>query len=147
MPSASIEFRGLKELKAAITRNPEQVKSEARDFLARGLAAYKRGINNDPWRVGGGSGGSPVSNDPRYPRRWQRQRSGNLRDTHTTEISGLEGRIGPNLGVAPYGVYVHEGTRRMKKRPWLDYVKKIKEGEIEKLFTSMLNNIVHDLAK
>ena len=143
----SIQWVGLKELRAAIARNPQKVLDEARYFLTRGLASYKSGIINDPWRIGGKGGGVPVSNDPRYPRKFQRQRSGNLRDTHITEINGLEGRIGPNLQLAPYAKYVHHGTRRMQGRPWLDYVKQNKEGEIEKLYRGMLNNIVGDLAR
>ena len=144
---AEIQWVGLKELRAARARNPQKVLDEARLFLTRGLAVYKAGIIRDPWRVGGRGGGSPVSNDPRYPRKFQRQRSGNLRDTHVTEINGLEGRIGPNLALAPYAKYVHHGTRRIQGRPWLDYVKQTKEGEIEKLYRGMLSNIVGDLAK
>lgn len=144
---AKMQWIGLKELRAAIKRNPQKVLDEARLFLTRGLAAYKAGIIRDPWRVGGHGGGSPVSNDPRYPRKYQRQRSGNLRDTHITQINGLEGIIGPNLATAPYAKYVHHGTRRMQGRPWLDYVKTTKEREIESLYRAMLTNIVGDLAK
>jgi hypothetical protein len=144
---ANIQWIGLKELRAAIARNPQKVLDEARLFLTRGLSVYKQGIIRDPWRVGGLAGGSPVSNDPRYPRKFQKQRSGNLRDTHITEINGLEGRIGPNLQTAPYAKFVHHGTRHMRGRPWLDYVKQNKEGEIEKLYRGMLSNIVGDLAK
>jgi hypothetical protein len=88
-----------------------------------------------------------VSNDPRYKRKYQKQRSGNLRDTHVTEINGLEGRIGPNQSAAPYARMVHGGTRRMQARPWLDYVKQNKDGEIANLYRQMLRGIVSDLAK
>ncbi len=144
---ADIHWIGLKELRAAIARNPQKVLDEGRRYLTRGLAAYKAGIIRDPWRVGGQGGGSPVSNDPRYPRAFQKQRSGNLRDTHLTEINGLEGRIGPNLQAAPYARYVHHGTKRMRGRPWLEYVRQNKKGEIESLYRDMLKNIVGDLAK
>ena len=143
------EFRwiGLKELKAAIARNPQKVLDEARRFLTYGLAAYKAGIIRDPWRVGGLGGGTPVSNDPRYPRSYQRQRSGNLRDSHMTVVNGLQGIIGPNLSIAPYAGYVHQGTRRMAGRPWLEFVKNTKDREIESLYRGMLQNIVGDLAR
>lgn len=143
----SIRWIGLRELKQAFDRSPQKVLNEARMFLTRGLAVYKSGIIRAPWRIGGSGGGSPVSNDPRYPRRYQRQRSGNLRDSHITQVSSLEGRIGPNLQAAPYARYVHHGTRRMQGRPWLDYVKTTKQGEIEQLYRRMLKNIVGDLAK
>jgi hypothetical protein len=144
---ADINFIGLKELKAAIKRSPQKVLDEARMFLTRGLAQYKAGIIKSPWRIKGPGGGSPVSNDPRYPRRYQRQRSGNLRDSHTTRINGLQGIIGPNQRQAPYAKYVHDGTRRMQGRPWLDHVQYSKKGDIERLYKEMLKKIVGDMAK
>lgn len=142
-----IQFIGLKELQAAVKRNPRVVLNEARNFISRGLAAYKSGIINNPWRIGGQGGGAPVSNDPAYFRRDQRQRSGNLRDSHVTRITGLQGSIGPNISAAPYARFVHEGTRKMEKRPWLDYVKQNKDREIKKLYRTMLGKVADDLAK
>lgn len=128
------EIKGIKELEAAIKRNPQVVLNEARNFLMRGTAAYKSGIKNSPWRVGGSGGGSPVA----------AFNGGNLRDTHRTEIRALTAKIGPS---AAYSGYVHEGTRKMKKRPWLDFVKTKKEKDIEKLYKDMLKNITADLAR
>ena len=151
MGKTEITLIGIKSLKEAIKRNPARVKARARTFLQRGLAVYRRGIINDPWRVGGRGGGAPVSNDPRYRtssnRGYQKARSGNLRDTHKTEINGLVGMIGPSTQAAPYAAMVHGGTRRMKARPWLDHTKTSKAGEIAKLYRGMLKEIVRDLAK
>jgi HK97 gp10 family phage protein len=143
----NIQIIGLKELKQAVERNPQAVLDEGRLFLTRGLAVYKAGIIRSPWRIGSRGGGAPVSNDPRYPRKFQKQRSGNLRDSHVTEVNGLEGRIGPNTSVAPYARFVHHGTRRMQGRPWLEYVKSAKDNEIQNLYRGMLKAIVGDLAK
>lgn len=147
MAQSEFKWIGLKELQAAIARNPQTVLDQARMFLTRGLAQYKQGIIRDPWRIGGRGGGVPVSNDPRYARKYQRQRSGNLRDSHITVINGLQGTIGPNTSAAPYAIYVHGGTRRMQGRPWLDYVKATQDGAIQDLYRKMLANIVSDLAK
>jgi len=151
MARTEIKIIGIKSLKEAIKRNPARVKTRARTFLQRGLAVYRRGIINDPWRVGGRGGGAPVSNDPRYRtssnKGSQRARSGNLRDTHRTQINGLIGFIGPSTQAAPYAKMVHDGTRRMKARPWLNHTKKTKAGEIGKLYRDMLKEIVRDLAK
>lgn len=143
----AVEFIGYKELSDAIKRFPQKSLDEGRLFLTRGMAVYKKGIIREPWRVGGIGGGSPVSNDPLYKRKNQKQRSGNLRDTHVTEISDLQATIGPNDQTAPYAKYVHEGTRRMMGRPWLDYIKRTKDPDIQKLYQAMLGNIVSDLAK
>jgi hypothetical protein len=150
--SESIKINGLKEFKAAVARNPQMVLGEVKNFLVRGLAVYKAGIIRNPWRVGGSGGGAPVSNDTRYSRKYQRQRSGSLRDSHVTEIKGLVGTIGPDTAVAPYAAYVHgvEGFPRKRAyqlRPWLDYVKEAKDKDIEVLYLKMLDNVTADLAK
>lgn len=131
---AEIRWIGLKELKAAVNRSPQKVLDEARRFLTRGIAAYKRGIIRAPWRIGGTGGGAPV-------------KTGHLRDTHFTRIDALQAVIGPDLQAAPYAKYVHHGTRMMQGRPWLEYVKSTQNPEIENLYRDMLKNIVGDLAK
>lgn len=133
---ADVRIIGLKELKKAVARNPKKVLNETRDFLSRGMAAYKRGIIRSPWRVGGSGGGAPA-------------KTGNLRDTHRTQINKLKAIIFPT---AKYAKYVHgiEGFPRRRTyqlRPWLDYVKKTKEGEIQRLYRNLLKNITSDLAK
>lgn len=129
----NVNWIGLKELQAAIKRNPQRVLSEARTYLTRGIAEYKRGIIRNPWRIGGIGGGVPV-------------RTGNLRDTHHTTISNLSAAIGPDK-FNRYAKFVHGGTRRMQARPWLDYVQREKEGKIEEHYRVMLTNIVRGLAK
>lgn len=131
---ADIYFIGLRELQAAVKRNPQKVLDEGRKFITRGLAALKAGIIRSPWTLRGTGGGAPV-------------KTGHLRDTHVTRINGLTGSIGPNQAVAPYARYVHHGTRRMPGRPWLDYVRQNKNGEIQDLFRGMLKEIVKDLAR
>lgn len=125
---------GLKELKRAVKRNPQKVLTETRNFLSRGIATYKQGIIRKPWEVGSSGGGAPVA-------------TGNLRDTHMTKISGLQATIGPNTSAVRYAEFIHKGTSRMKERPWLDHVKKTKEGAIRDLYLKMLKNITTDLAK
>lgn len=143
------EFIGLKELIAAIRRNPQKVLDSGRTFLSKGITTYKRAIIRNPWRMGGSGGGAPVSNDPRYSRRHQLQRSGNLRDTHQTEINGLQAKIYPTAKYAPY-VHGIEGWPRKRSyqlRPWLDYAKKTQAGVIQELYRVMLREITEDLAK
>lgn len=73
-------------------------------------------------------------------------RTGNLRDTHVTRISGLSASIGP-ASFVKYAKFIHEGTRRMESRPWLDYVKSTKEDKIQEHYRVMLTNIVKGLAR
>ena len=138
-----IKFIGIDSLKRAIDRNPRKALNETRLFLIQGMKKYREGVIRNPWRVGGTGGGAPVSNDPRYPRKYQRGKSGNLRDSHKTIISTLQGSIGPDT---KYAKYVSYGTRYMQPRPWLDYVKKNQDGAIQILYRTLLQNIVSDLS-
>lgn len=148
---SSVRFIGVKELKEAVTRHPQTVKRAIDIFLQRGIADYKRGINNNPWRVGGNGGGVPVSNDPRYRTKrnqnYQRARSGNLRDTHVVQRNALSAFIGPSLSMAPYAKMVHDGTRKMKARPWLDFVKEERAVLIQSHYRDMLKTISKSLSK
>lgn len=129
-----IEWVGLRELQAAVQRNPQKVLDETRTFLTRGLAVLKAGIIRMPWRIGGRGGGAPVA-------------TGNLRDTHITEVRGLTASIGVNMVAAPYAKYVHHGTRHMQGRPWLEYVRAASNSDIQNLYRDMLKNITGDLAR
>lgn len=131
-----IQIIGLKELQRAVRRNPTLVKQEARHFIVEGLKLYRETINSTPWRVGGSKGGSPV-------------KTGNMRGSHRIKQGIFEGSIGPDRGGkdASYARYVHEGTRHMKARPWLDYAKQSNSAKINKLGRDLLKNITRDLAK
>lgn len=127
MPKSSftIDIQGSDGLRKAIKRNPEKVKVEIGKFIQRGLAEYRRGVINNPWRLGMQGGGAPVD-------------TGNLRDTHKTNISPFRGYLEPT---AKYGIYVHKG------RPWLSFVFKDRMDKIKELEKDMLKEIVNDLAK
>lgn len=131
MTKIEFQLKGAKELKRAIKRNPAKVAKETRRFLNRGLAIYKRGIRSNPWTINASGGGVPIA-------------TGNLRDTHITQIKGFQGVLYP---VSTYAKYVHEGTSRMKPRPWLDFVQRARQGEIEGLADVFLHRITKDLAK
>jgi hypothetical protein len=126
-----VQIIGLESLERAIKRNPEKVKDEVGKFIVRATALYKQSIIRSPWRLGGSGGGSPVA-------------TGNLRDTHETNIGTWQAYIRPNAKYAPY---IHEGTSRMEARPWLEHAMESKKSEIERLQDGLLKEIVGDLAK
>lgn len=131
--TAAFDSSQLASLKRAIARSPQAVKDETRLFLTRGMAAYKGFIIRNPWRMSGSGGGAPVA----------AAHGGNLRDTHRTSIGQWSAIIKPTAKYAPY---VHEGTFRMKARPWLDYAQQQADGQISILSNQLLDNITKDLA-
>ena len=130
----AVSIVGLAELRAAVEKNPQLVVSETRKFIQRGLAVYKKGIIARPWQLGSRGGGAPVD-------------TGNLRDQHVTSVSAFEGRIYPHPTRVPYARFVHDGTKRMAARPWLDYVKQSSDPQITSLYRNLLRTISQSLAK
>lgn len=58
-------------------------------------------------------------------------------------VSTLRGEIIPQ---ADYSVYVHEGTRFMRARPYLEITEKTAQQEINKIFEDELNSAMGDFA-
>lgn len=121
----------LAALKSAVKRNPAKVYQETQDFFARGLREYNTYIFRAPWRIGGTGGGAPVA-------------TGNLRDTHARQILPWEAKI---TATAHYAQFIHDGTRRMQARPWLEYAQNAAAGAINQLAKQLLDNVVRDLAQ
>lgn len=135
MANASIEFKGWDEFRRAIKRNPQQVVERTQVFLQRGMATYRAGIQNNPWRMGESGGGTPVDTT-------------NLLKSHAVRYDSLEASIGPSRNYpVKYAKFVHQGTSRMHPRPWLDYVQQNSVNKIKPLYQQRLQEIVNDLAK
>ena len=98
------------------------------------MAVLKQTALRNPWRVGGSGGGVPVD-------------TGNLFIAHETEINKFSAKLFVNNDRAKYASYVHDGTSRMKARPWLEYSKEKNKKAIERLQDDLLKNIVKDLAR
>jgi hypothetical protein len=127
----SYEFEGIKEFEAAIRRNPEVIRRRSREFITQGLALYRMSIWRNPWRIGMQLGGAPVA-------------TGNLRDTHRSEISDFEGVIRPDAHYAPYVIL---GTYKMQSRDYLKHAKESQEPQVKQLEEKLLQEIVTDLSK
>lgn len=123
-----------KQLRKAFRSSPQEVIKEGKIFLLRGLSEYKRiAVQTAPWRVGKSGGGVPIS-------------TGNLREMHRTEIKGLEGRFGVPRRATKYAGFVHGGTRRMEKRPWLDFARQRADKAVERHYNTFMDNILAHIA-
>jgi hypothetical protein len=134
MSEFSITIEGMRQLEAAIRRNPAKIREEVGKLLVRGIAEYKKVMFRSPWKVGGYGGGVPVDTTA-------------MRQQHQTRFERFRASIGPNLRATPYALFVHEGTHKMQGRPWLDYAKKKADRNIRKLSQDFLDNVVKDLAR
>jgi HK97 gp10 family phage protein len=139
MAKISFTTKGFKEFEKAIRRNPTVVLARGRVFLNRSLMAYRRVIEGTPWRIGQSGGGAPRS-------------TGDLSKSHKYQVDGLKGIVSfdenpnPSRSNAPYGVFVHQGTRKMEKRPWLDYAVTNADNQVESYYKDFLDKVVKELA-
>lgn len=128
----SIKLKGFTELETSLRENKTIIAKEVSNFIQRAMARLDSGIKNNPWKVGASGGGSPVAS----------RNGGSLRASHQKDVTPWSGRIYPTQ---PYAVFVHEGTYKMKARPWLDFVLKEKEPELDKLQEQLLEDIIKQL--
>lgn len=70
--------------------------------------------------------------------------TGYLRSSHQTAFRSLYGEIVPK---ANYAIYVHQGTYKMKSRPFLLRAMQTKEQAIQKNFTGAVQNVLDKIAK
>lgn len=70
--------------------------------------------------------------------------TGNLRASHTTLFSTLRGELYP---AASYAIFVHDGTSRMRARPFLADAVKTNEKHVQDLFTKAVQNVFDDIGR
>jgi hypothetical protein len=132
-----VSHKDIEAFRKAIERNPQAVKESVDTFLAKGKHLIMSSIKRDPWRVGMTGGGSPIA----------LINGGNLFKAHHDTMSPWSWEVKVNEGKAPYAVFVHEGTRYMSARPWLDYAVETKEREIYAEAQKVIDYVVNNLAK
>lgn len=130
-----MRIEGIKEFKEAIRRSPGKVQDEAQKLFIRNASFIDRFLSSSAWRVGGGAAGVPF-------------RSGNLLDNARDRVfTAYSLIISTDLNTAPYGLYVHDGTRKMKARPYYDAAVEKTEAEREDAINKFMDEVVKDLAK
>lgn len=71
-------------------------------------------------------------------------RTGNLRASHQTMFSPLKGVIQP---MANYAVFVHEGTRYMRARPFLRSAVESEDNQVQGQFKKAVQDTLDEIAR
>lgn len=71
-------------------------------------------------------------------------RTGQLRASHTTRFTPLMGVLQPT---AHYAIYVHDGTRFMKARPFLANAVKTQNAEVQDNFKKAVQDTLDTIAR
>lgn len=70
-----------------------------------------------------------------------------MRGISVTEKTPLKVVISPDMNTTPYAKYVHDGTGKMRARPFLEITKNRDGKYLEGFFQRTLDKFVDDLAK
>lgn len=121
MPNISVKIQGLKELQGALEKYPSIAGRNIQDAIQASLAEIQRA--SVPL--------TPVD-------------TGRLRRSYRTRTGLLKGTIFPNT---EYAIYVHEGTKYMRSRPFLEKGVKKAKPKIENHFADALDKTFKDIKR
>lgn len=122
MAQVKIKIKNLAQIRSAFRRSPIIMTKNLRKAIEKALITVQR---------------QSVINAPR--------RTGFLKASHQHRmLSNLSGYVQPT---ADYAIFVHEGTRFMRSRPFLRQAVAEKEQEIDRLFLIAVQDTLDDIAR
>lgn len=71
-------------------------------------------------------------------------RTGRLRASTSSSFGDLKGEVGTHTN---YDIFVHEGTRFMKARPYLRDAVEENNDTVQEFFTKAVDNVLSDIGK
>lgn len=119
MPNFTVEIKNLPQIKAAFAREPVQMTQNLNNAIRKSIFTIQRESMEH----------TPVD-------------TGRLRASHTTLFENLKGQVEPT---AFYAIFVHEGTKFMKGRPFLLNAVKTKQEEVQKFFDDAVRDVMDRL--
>jgi HK97 gp10 family phage protein len=125
MTQVHIEIKNIAEIRRAFDQAPRLMNSEFKDALQRSAIQVQR---------------ESMIRTPVL--------TGRLRASHTFDVSGsglqMKAEVGPTVN---YGMFVHEGTRFMKGRPFLKEGADASLNEIDDYFTKATQNVFDKIGR
>jgi HK97 gp10 family phage protein len=120
VPEITLRITNLAQIKAAFLKAPLRMAAELNIAIRQSVFAIDRASKIN----------TPVD-------------TGRLRASHQTIFSNLRGEVGPNTN---YALYVHEGTIKMKARPFLLQAVESNEQQVNDYFKKAVQNTLDDIA-
>lgn len=121
MASINVTIKNLPEIKRAFAKSPRLMTRELNLAIKKSIFTIERKsmIN------------TPVD-------------TGRLRASHSTIFGSLRGQVNTNTN---YDIFVHEGTRFMKARPFMLQAVNSSSMEIDKYFTDAVDNVLNEIGR
>lgn len=131
-PTISIKITNLPQIRAAFAQAPYLMAKQMQSAIHSALIAIKaRSMSQTPVDTG------------RL-----------MRSTYTKEMKysalNFTGEVGtgyPSDPQAYYDIFVHEGTRYMKGRPYLRQAVEQKEGDVDEFFHKAVQNVLDEIGR
>jgi len=122
MAQVKITIKNLPQIRSAFAKSPRVMTKNLRKAIQKALITVQR---------------QSIINAPR--------RTGFLKASHQHRmLSNLSGYVQPT---ADYAIFVHEGTRFMRARPFLRQAVAEKEQDIDKLFAGAVQDTLDEIAR
>lgn len=121
MPNIEVKIRNIPQIRAAVAKSPVRMLMELNIAIQKSIFSIGRDSRIK----------SPVL-------------TGRLRASHYETFAPLRGEVGPNTN---YAFFVHEGTRYMRKRPFLLEAVKSNEQRVQDNFTQAVQKTLDELAR
>lgn len=122
MAQVKITIKNLPQIRSAFRRSPRVMTKNLRKAIQAALITVQR---------------QSIINAPR--------RTGFLKASHQTRmLSNLSGYVQPT---ADYAIFVHEGTRFMRARPFLRQAVAEKEQDIDRLFANAVQDTLDEIGR
>jgi len=119
--NVSVRITNIAEIRAAFGRAPAEMTRQLNNAIRLSIFDIERASKM----------GTPVA-------------TGFLRSSHQSMFRNLYGEVSPS---ANYAIFVHEGTRYMRKRPFLLEATQSKESAVNKNFEGAVQNVLDKIGR
>ena len=121
MPTVDVKITNLPQIRAAFSKAPSLMRSELNTAIKKTiLTIQRRSMINTPVLTG------------------------RLRASTRSLFADLRGEVGTNTN---YDVFIHEGTRFMKARPYLKDAVDESSGDIDSNFKEAVQNVLDKIGR
>lgn len=121
MPDIKVRIKNLPQIRAAFSRSPLLMAKELNIAIQKSVYAIGRSSRQN----------TPVD-------------TGRLRASTYEQFSNLKGEIGTRTN---YDLFVHEGTRFMRARPYLRQAVKSEQSFIDREFTGAVQKVLDQIGR
>lgn len=121
MPQINVTIKNLPQIRAAFSKAPIKMATELNTAIKKSIFTIERVSKIN----------TPVL-------------TGRLRASHESRFSNLRGELEPT---ANYAIWVHDGTRRMRARPFLLNAVQTVDEQVNDFFTKAVQNTLDDIGR